>query len=58
MYDLYYNFLSQELMLGSAMNFQSTEIICRYASIVLVFVTFWFLMSIAFAMFKWFKSWF
>ena len=58
MYDLFYNFLSQELMLGSAMNYASTEIICRYASIVLTFATFGCLLAICFGIFKWIKSWF
>ena len=56
MYNIYYDFLIT--LMGTATEFPSTLIIVRYASIVLCFLTFWLLMSICFAMFKWIKSWF
>lgn len=56
LYDIYYNFVYG--LMGTATQFESTLIICRYASIVLCFITFWFLMAICYGMFKWIKSWF
>ena len=58
MYDLFYNFLSQEIMLGSAMDFESTQILVRYLSIGLTIGTFACLCLITLGVFKWIKSWF
>jgi len=56
LYDIYYNFFIS--LLGSATSFESTLIMCRYASIVLCFITFGFLMAICVGIFKWIQSWF
>ena len=57
MYDIFYNFLTNENMLGSAMAYESTEIIARYLSIGLTITTFILMCLIVRSAFRWVKSW-
>ena len=58
MYDLFYNFLTQEAMLGGAMEYESTQIIARYLSVGLTIAVFFILCAITYGCFKWVKNWF
>ena len=57
MYDVFYNFLTSENMLGSAMSFESTQIIARYLSIGLTITTFILLCLVVRSAFRWVSNW-
>ena len=57
MYDVFYNFLTNENMLGGAMMYESTAIIARYLSIGLTITTFILMCLIVRSAFRWVKSW-
>ena len=57
MYDVFYNFLTNETMLGGAMSFESTAIIARYLSIGLTIAVFIIMCLIVRSAFRWVKSW-
>ena len=57
MYDVFYNFLTNETMLGGAMSFESTAIIARFLSIGLTITVFIIMCLIVRSAFRWVKSW-
>lgn len=57
MYDVFYNFLTSENMLGSAVNYESTLIIARYLSIGLTITTFILMCLIVRSAFRWVSNW-
>lgn len=57
MYDVFYNFLTSENMLASAMSYESTQIIARYLSIGLTIATFILMCLIVRSAFRWVRDW-
>lgn len=57
MYEVFYNFLTNDNMLGGAMSFGSTEIIARYLSIGLTITTFFLMCCIVRSVFRWVSNW-
>ena len=57
MYDIFYNFLTSENMLASAMAYESTQILARYLSIGLTITTFILMCLVVRSIFRWVKSW-
>lgn len=52
MYDIFYNFLSSESMLNTAMQYESAQVLCRYISIGLTFAVFFGLIILLVLFFK------
>lgn len=57
MYDLFYNLFTSSDMLGGAMQYESTAIICRYMSIGCTIALFIGLMATIVIFFKLIKNW-
>ena len=57
MYDVFYDFLTNDTMLGGAMSYESTQIIARYLSIGLTITTFIIMCLIVRSAFRWVSNW-